>query len=786
MRAVSHWFWAVSAVILVLLFGLAQIPGLCRRKATGTGPSERALARGRTLFTIGILSTVFAFIMYHIPPAYLFINTTAAGGDTPGHHYLASHLQQQLLSQGRIVSWADGWWCGFPMFQFYFCLPYLLTSLLSAALPVKIAFKIVSVLGVMLLPLSAYLSGRLMRLRKPGPVLLALATVPFLFDNTHTMWGVNIYSTFAGMISNSISFPIMLLFIGSTSRDLDDDRFRVRTVALLVLLVASHFFTTIVAGLTVLVLPFLRPRSQIFRAARLLAAECAVGLLLMAWWLVPLVAKRSYAVDFGTNWDVSLWKDLPPFVIWTLPLAAVSLVLGTYRRSRFVALTFWMLAVSVILFRYGFEHISPVFVNIRLWPFIVYGFLALAAAGAALLISDLKARSLAIVSAAVVVLAFGPGKPNNVWHWAEWNFKGLEKKPRWPVFEELVLPLRGTPGRLANDLSVENESLGSSRVFECVPFMAGKPVLEGGLVNSAAGSLFSYYIQSETSPSYAGLPPGVTPASFNMADATRHLELFNVKHFIARTPVTQKALAESEDWRLVAECQGWELYELLTHDGSYVFIPENHPVAVRTEDRQQAGLDWIYTIDAIDQPFVLLDPGDPDDGRFGRVLTQEEFLSRLALLKQRGAEEPGAEPVRSEGQLIETDAGDSLIRFRTTAVGIPHVIKCSYYPSWKVRGADRIYAVTPFFMLVYPNQEEVELYYGHTLSDNFGRGLSLFGVILLAMTIGVRYRSSLSLKKAPVYKTGLQRSEGTPDELSSKSGKKGLDVDKTHNIPEGA
>jgi hypothetical protein len=37
--------------------------------------------------------------------------------------------------------------------------------------------------------------------------------------------------------------------------------------------------------------------------------------------------------------------------------------------------------------------------------------------------------------------------------------------------------------------------------------------------------------------------------------------------------------------------------------------------------------------------------------------------------------------------------------------------------------------VTPCFMLVYPEREEVELYYGYTLSDNVGRAASLLGLL---------------------------------------------------------
>jgi len=68
--------------------------------------------------------------------------------------------------------------------------------------------------------------------------------------------------------------------------------------------------------------------------------------------------------------------------------------------------------------------------------------------------------------------------------WASWNYGGLETKDSWPTFRALVMPLKGTPGRLANDLSPDNERFGSSRIFELVPSLIGKPILEGGLVKA--------------------------------------------------------------------------------------------------------------------------------------------------------------------------------------------------------------------------------------------------------------------------------------------------------------
>ncbi len=721
---------AVLAVLLLLLTILTQI----LRPARARTPGERVPAWLPAI----VLAVVYAYLILQLPVDLLFADTTTVGGDTPAHNYMAGHLATQLFSHGRLVSWSDGWWCGFPLFQFYFTLPYVLTALLSKVMAFNVAFKLVSLLGVFLLPAAPDTSGRLMKLRRPMPSLLAVASLALLFDRSNTMFGVNLYSTLAGMISNSLSFPMMLLFLGAFWRDLDDGRFRLSTVLFLVAMVASHFFTSIMAALVLPVMLLLRPSRGVKRALAIATAEGSIGLLCMAWWIVPLLAKRGFGIDFGENWKLDFLLTLSPFV-YTVPVVAVaSLACAWKLRSRYMAVMGWMLLVATFLFVWGYDRVSAVFVNVRLWPFMAWAALAIAAAGAGALIARLKAPVLATAALLVTVLAFGIGQPNHVRDWATWNYGGLERKPRYDVFEKLVLPLKGTPGRLANDLHDDNNKyLGSSRVFECVPHLTGKPILEGGIVNSAAGSLFSYYVQGETSDNCAGFPTMVTPTNFDITNATRHMELFNIKHFVARSERTRDALDASPDWRKLGECDDWASYELTTHDGRYVYVPEKEPVFVFTRRWKEAGLEWIYTIDLLGQPYALLPGGTPlPAGRSPQELYHASFVEHTRDVRENGlASSAETDQLGSADPITQETVSANRIRFTTTAIGRPHIIKMTYFPNWKVRGADRVYMVTPCFMLVYPAEEEVELYYGYTISDRVGHVLTVVGWLALVSAI---------------------------------------------------
>ncbi|MEI6149050.1 MAG: hypothetical protein WCS01_08140 [bacterium] len=711
-----------------------------------------------------MLVVITGFILWHLSPLDLLRDTTTVGGDTPAHNYLASHLREQLFGHGRFISWAGGWWCGFPMFQFYFCLPYVLIALLSVALPFNIAFKLVSVLGLVALPASAYVAARLWRFPRPVPLLLAAGMVPFLFTRVHTMWGVNVSSTLAGMIANSLSFALMLPAIAAAYRDTEEGRFRLRTVLLLVLVMASHFFTSVMAGVALAAAPVIvalrndghggRGR-RLLSGIRLMAMEGGLALLLMAWWWVPLVAKSEFSMEFGVNWGMTLWKNFPGYTAALIPLAVVAGVLGLRRQVYGVWLLVWMLAASLALFYFGFG-VSPVFVNVRLWPFIFFAIVALGAVGVGLFLEGRRRQEWAVAGIVVAALAGAvledhvPGDPGVSLSraWSAWNFAGLEIKPSGGVFDDLVLPLEGTPGRLANDLCEENNQLGSSRIFELAPHLAGKPILEGGLVNSGFGSMFSYYIQGESSPTCAGYPPMVVPATFNFTNATRHLELFNVKHFIARSEATRNALRHDSRWRFIQREEEWELYELMSHDGHYVVIPRFQPVVVETTRWKECSLEWLYTMAAIDQPFLFIPPGEGSEGApAGPRLSEAEFRKTMAGLRDPGSN--AQRPTTHNPQTIAVASGriwdevvtDDRIAFKTDALGAPHIIKCSYFPNWKVKGAKKVFMVSPAFMLVFPEQEQVELFYGSTWSDGLGRGLTVLGACLAGVA-GWRKRAA--------------------------------------------
>jgi hypothetical protein len=161
------------------------------------------------------------------------------------------------------------------------------------------------------------------------------------------------------------------------------------------------------------------------------------------------------------------------------------------------------------------------------------------------------------------------------------------------------------------------------------------------------------------------------------------------------------------------------------------------PLAVMTSRWKECSLQWLTTMQALDQFVVWRKAGE--QYRDGRVapLTEKQFLDCLEGWRQGSTN--GLGPLLAPsgtGCISSEEVSDNGIRLTTSAIGSPHIVKVSWFPNWKVRGARGVYRVSPGFMLVYPEKENVELYYGTTWSDGVGYAMTVvgfLGVVLLAV-----------------------------------------------------
>jgi len=160
-------------------------------------------------------------------------------------------------------------------------------------------------------------------MKRPGPAVLAAATLPFLFDYSFTIYGGNLFSTLAGEYAYSLSIALGLVFLGLFARGVrtgrtGDGRPRARAC------IAAHIIPACSCWSARRSSPPSRscPSSSGpttpwpagaaasatsasghgHVAAPLVAASTVVlGLLLSGWWLVPFGLRQPYTTTMATR-----------------------------------------------------------------------------------------------------------------------------------------------------------------------------------------------------------------------------------------------------------------------------------------------------------------------------------------------------------------------------------------------------------------------------------------------------------------------------------------------------
>ena len=85
------------------------------------------------------------------------------------------------------------------------------------------------------------------------------------------------------------------------------------------------------------------------------------------------------------------------------------------------------------------------------------------------------------------------------------------------------------------------------------------------------------------------------------------------------------------------------------------------------------------------------------------------------------------------------------LSFTVDRVGIPVLVKVSYFPNWQVRGAARVYRAAPNMMVVIPTEKNVTLSYQPSTLDRSSYALTLFGIVIAVFLFRRRLRYGVGM-----------------------------------------
>lgn len=422
-----------------------------------------------------VLATALIFRTLH--PELMFADTTPTGGDMGAHVWGPRYLLDHLLPHGRLSGWTPDWYNGFPAYQFYMVIPSLLivaftvglpwygamavalagtavtawslvrprlrpyrlligltalaATVLAISLPYNVAFKMVTGLGLVGLPLACWSFAKLSDLPFPAPPLAAGAALLFvynrepLYNDTGNIIGGNFHSTMAGEFAFSISLTLSVLYLGVAARGLRTGRYRALAAALFALAGLCHLIPAFFVLACTAALLVVHPDRQ---RVRWLATMVPVAGLLTAFWVVPFWWRSHYVNDMGWerlplpfadstdkgmalsgNQDSVWYYLIPPGLRWLMVVAVIGLVLSILRRYS-VGMVLG-LAWAAVWVAFSFMPQARLW-NARLLPFMYLSVALLAAIGTAEVIrllgiagSGRPERPLRIITASMASLA---------------------------------------------------------------------------------------------------------------------------------------------------------------------------------------------------------------------------------------------------------------------------------------------------------------------------------------------------------------------------------------------
>ncbi|MBI5700420.1 hypothetical protein HZC34_01065 [Candidatus Saganbacteria bacterium] len=639
-----------------------------------------------------------------------------------GSHYpTAVYLKEVLFPHGKIMGWMQGNYSGFPLFYHYFPLPFISIALLSYVIPMQISFKLITILGTLLLPICTYFTLRLMKYPFPIPSIGAVFSIIFLFNESNSMWGGNIPSTLAGEFSYSLSLALMVLFIGSIYYGINNNKNIIINALLIFLLGFSHGFTLIFSF--VISSFFIFTKKMFLNNFKYLFKIYSLGGLLLSFWFLPFISTLPFVTEYVDRWRINSILEVLPIIMMPLViLGVISLFMNIFdRRTWYFA---YLVAACFLLYQ-----ISPSIglLDIRFVPFIQLFLLAFAATFPLIFLGQVRSKEMLPMIVFLIVILWTAANTAYIKNWVKWNYEGFEQKASWQLFSNINAHLSQTyAGRVVYEHSPLNNSFGTERAFENLPYFAKRNTLEGLYMQSSISSPFVFYIQSEISKVCSTPFPQYKYSNLNLPAAMEHLALYNVTQYIARSPEAKLQARSTPGLKLEKTFDDYEIYRLANSDGHYVVPLKNEPILLETSNWKKDFFEWFIDANNLNIPLVYLKyPSMKDKDRFKYKAVD---LSRLIT-----------NPIKSPKPIIKEELKAEEIDFTTNLTGYPHMIKVSYHPNWKVEGADKIYLVSPSFMLVYPNKDHVRLYFGKTAFNYVGEALSLIGLSIILFSVIISF-----------------------------------------------
>ena len=334
--------------------------------------------------------------------------------------------------------------------------------------------------------------------------------------------------------------------------------------------------------------------------------------------------------------------------------------------------------------------------------------------------------------------------------WARYNFRGYEGRPAYPAYHDLITTMdeigddRGC-GRAIWENNSANSEYGTTMALMLLPHWTDSCIasMEGLFFEATASTNYHFLTAAAVSESSSNPVRQLRYTNNDAELGVRHMRDLGVSYLMVRTDAAKSGAAAAEGLELIETSGTWDIYEV--QESTIVEPLAVEPVVVEPsdddwykpgDDRErnlELGTSWFQNRDA--WPAVPVDDGPEEWQRVTasivddvRVDPFDDQTRKVDYVAPDGGFAPTALP---EVAVSDVEMNEDSIEFSVDQVGVPVLVKVSYFPNWTVSGADGPYRAGANHMVVVPTSNDVRLSYdAHVALDWFFYLLTAVGIAL--------------------------------------------------------
>jgi hypothetical protein len=331
--------------------------------------------------------------------------------------------------------------------------------------------------------------------------------------------------------------------------------------------------------------------------------------------------------------------------------------------------------------------------------------------------------------------------------WTRYNFLGYEGRPYYAEYRNLVTTMAGLGkdasfgcGRALWENNGDTGSYGTTMALMLLPHWTDGCIQSSeGLFFEASGTTPYHFITAAAMSANSSNPVRELRYADNDASVgVPEMQTMGIKYLMVFTQKARDQAASRSDLTLVRQVGPWNIYTVA--DSEVVKPLTVQPVVVnpRGGDQRERHLELGTSYFQHPNEWAAM-PADSGPPEWQRVDAQVDLTRRVGNKPL----EPGRKvDIVVPKQTITAKAlpsitvsnyvmGDQDLSFDVSAVGVPVLVKVSYFPNWKVDGAKGPYRVSPNFMVVVPTSQHVHLHYDASNLDKLAYLATALGILLM-------------------------------------------------------